>query len=476
MPVAVLGADRFLYWIALAPVWRHATWIGAAGVAMPLGPGLARTLAELTRSDVLILDGRGRVAAATDSVLGERIARAVAGRPVDGRVLDLWVEGRRYLVARGTLGEAATVAFTRDLQREVALLPKLRRVIVLSGVGALGLGLVLGLLFSIALARPVRSLATAADRLAGGDFEAPLSRSSIRELNRVAQAFDGMRRALSARVHELEAANRELADRQARLSALKSELLQRERLAASARLVTELAHEIRNPIANLRNCLELVRRRMNDDGEGREFANLAVDELQRLHKLAEQMLHLNRPRDPRVSTCEVASVALEVARLARVGIAPEELEVTVEGKAQAAITPDALKQVLLNLVENAREARPYGLRIAITVRRETSRISIDVADNGPGIAQEVLPRIFDPFFTTKESVAGTGLGLFIAEGLVRSSGGRITVLNDEGRAGARFRIELVAAESGEGEAGPSSVVGRRADRPAPSKEHVEAAP
>ena len=109
--------------------------------------------------------------------------------------------------------------------------------------------------------------------------------------------FDSMRRALAARLEELGHANVELVDRNARLTALQSDLMQRDRLDAAGRLVAQLAHEIRNPIASLRNCLELIRRRVEHDPEALEFTDLAIDELLRMHELAEQMLDLNRPRD-----------------------------------------------------------------------------------------------------------------------------------------------------------------------------------
>src|SRR5207253_4860563 len=121
--------------------------------------------------------------------------------------------------------------------------------------------------------------AGAAAALADGDFGIPVPQSRVREVSRVAEAFDQMRHALAARIAELRQANEALSDRNARLSALQADLMQRDRLAATGRLVTQLAHEIRNPIANLRNCLELIRRRISDDTEASEFADLAIDEL-----------------------------------------------------------------------------------------------------------------------------------------------------------------------------------------------------
>jgi two-component system NtrC family sensor kinase len=281
----------------------------------------------------------------------------------------------------------------------------------------------------------------------------------LSEVATVSETFGTMREALAARLAELQRANRELADRAARLAALQSDMLQRERLAASAQLVGHLAHEIRNPVATLRNLLEVIQRRVGHDAESREYAALAIDELLRMHELAERMLDLNRPQDPELQVAMVDHVARDVVRLVRAGNdrhGGDRTEITVRADLQvfAAISPDALKQVLLNLVQNAREAMhqarlPGQPRIDIAVRSSAGRVEIRVLDNGPGIPREVLPRIFDPFFTTKDRVQGVGLGLFVAEGIVRAAGGRLTALNrPEG--GAEFRIELPPANGAAG--------------------------
>jgi signal transduction histidine kinase len=450
-PMGVVSDSGKSYMVALAPVEQAGVWIGAAGVTLALDSVLAETLAGITRSDVLLMGEEGITTAATlVDTLADAISGAMRGLAPDERVRRIRVNGQEHLVAKAPIGDRAAVVFVRGVQSELGVLPRLRGVVGLSGGVALVLGLLLGALLAVRLARPMRSLAAAADRLSQGDFTAPIEPSQIREFRHVGQAFSSMRRALAARLEELGSANRELADRQTRLTALQWELLQRERLAVSGRLVAQLAHEIRNPVASVRNCLELVHRRLRDDPEGREFAEMAIHELLRMHELAERMLDLNRPRDASVLHCEVRAVVREVAALVRVGVAPEDLVVSIvgEGEAHAAVSPDTLKQVLLNLIQNARDAVPNGLEITITVRRGPSLVSVEVRDNGPGIAPEILPRVFDPFFTTKGTVGGVGLGLFIAEVIVRIHGGRIVICSQEQVGGACFRIELVPAEAG----------------------------
>lgn len=450
MPVEIVPTGTDLRTIALAPVQSDTVLAGVAGVTLILGETETRALAGLTRADVVILTSDGTVVGSTAEPDQVALVAAAARSwvPGDSAIRSIGLDGR-FLAVAEPLGDYATVVLVRDLDRDRAVLVDLRR-IALASVGAAALiALALGVVFAMRLSGPVRSLASAADRLAAGDFHAPIERPRIAELGRMADAFDAMRRALASRIDDLARANRELADRQARLSALQAELIQRDRLASAGQLVAQLAHEIRNPVANVRNCLEVIRRRMPADAESREFADLAIDELLRMHELAEQMLDLHRPRDPADRVADGAAIAREVASLVTVG-APDTLEIEVDAARDgtAAIAPDALKQVLLNVVQNAREAIHDRGRITVSVHGEDDALRIDVDDSGPGIPADVLPRVFDPFFTTKGGIHGVGLGLFVAEGIVRGVGGRISATSEAG--GARFTITLPrTAESGE---------------------------
>jgi signal transduction histidine kinase len=362
------------------------------------------------------------------------------------------VDGVRYLALRSVLASGSEVLFLKNLDQELAVLPLLRRIAMWSAGITLALAMLLGTLFAGRLARPVGSLAHAAGRLAAGDFDANLQSSGIREVAQVSEAFDQMRLTLRDRLADLEEANRrleeanrELEDRQERLLVLQGELVQRDRLASAGRLLSQLAHEIRNPIASIRNCLEVLRRRTAGEPDAQRFADMAIEELLRMHELTERMLDVHRPRNAEGSSCEVTQVAREVANLLRAGTAPgKDLSVSVvsEGPRNAQIDPDSLKQVLLNLGLNAREAMGEEGPIEIVISSREGKVRLEVFDRGPGIDEEILPRIFDPFFTTKSQVQGVGLGLFTAEAVVRTFGGRIEGGNRIDGPGAHFTIEI----------------------------------
>jgi signal transduction histidine kinase len=116
------------------------------------------------------------------------------------------------------------------------------------------------------------------------------------------------------------------------------------------------------------------------------------------------------------------------------------------GQVKARVAADALKQVLLTLGLNAREAMNDEGPMEIVIRKGQDRVTVDVLDRGPGIPEKILPRIFDPFFTTKSQVQGVGLGLFTAEAVVRTYGGAIEAGNRTDGPGARFTLELPKVE------------------------------
>ncbi len=469
MPVEMFTDGLVVRNVALAPVVKDGQWVGAAGLASPLDVEQAFALAGLTRSSVVIVSSESDSITATtmDSTVARALNDRLATVGTTSTAQDVLLNGERYIAVSAMLDDAGHVLFVRSMRDELALLPNLRRTAAISAAAAVAFAMLLGTWLATRVSAPVAQLARAARAIREGEFDAPLPRSHLSEVASVAAQFDDMRRALAARLAELRETALQLKDRNARLTALQSDLMQRERLAASGRLVAQLAHEIRNPVANLRNCLEVVHRRVGHDDEAREFVELAIDELLRMHELAEQMLDLNRPRDHAQRDCRPTRVASEVARLATAGIPRGDLEVRVEGdeEQRAAIAPDALKQVLLNLVQNAREAadaggngrqatRDSGVIVAISVSRAGEQLRLEVSDNGPGVPPDRRERIFDPFYSTKSAVQGVGLGLFVAEGLIRGAGGRLSV-TESAMGGAAFVLDLPLVDEGAEVAGPA---------------------
>lgn len=448
MPVVVIPTADGLVKVALAPVQSEGRWLGAVGTWTPFADGEAARLSALTRSDVLITAPNRSLASYTGAAEPAMGLVAMLAEMAPGEeVQELFWSNAHYFVAGTTVPGGVRVTFVRPAEDALALVPALRGALVLT----LGLGLLAALLIgtrvAAALGRPVTRLSAAAQQVAGGDLRAPLPRTRVLEVDQMSTSFAAMRDSLAARIEELAHANQELADRQQRLTALQAEFIQRDRHSSTSRLLVQLAHEIRNPVAGVRNALELLRRRVKGDPEATEFADLAIDELLRMHELAEHMLDMHRPVGSE-GEADAAAVVRDVTTVIRLGAADSGLEVVAdaEAKVPAAIAPDALKQVVLNLVQNAREAVGERGRITLRARTTSEGARVEVEDTGPGIAAQDLPHLFDAFFTTKQDLRGVGLGLYIAEGVIRGRGGRLSAVNIPG-GGARFTIDVPATRT-----------------------------
>ncbi len=231
---------------------------------------------------------------------------------------------------------------------------------------------------------------------------------------------------------------------------LAEEALRRsEKLAATGRLAASIAHEINNPLAAVTNALYILRISAGMPQNTLEYVRTAEAELARVVHITRQTLGFYRePSSP--VPIYVPQVMEEV--LSAYGTKIQKHGTTVQtlykDVGQLAAFPGELRQVFSNLVLNALEALPEAGRIFVRVREahdsdEKRGVRITVSDDGPGIAPENLPRIFEPFFTTKES-KGTGLGLWVSQGIVHKHGGKIRVRssNREGRHGTTFAIFL----------------------------------
>ena len=227
-------------------------------------------------------------------------------------------------------------------------------------------------------------------------------------------------------------------------------LLQTEKLAALGQLITGVAHELSSPLTSILGYSQrlLVRR----DLAGRtEEARHIYQEAERASTMLRQLLLTARESQPERKKVSLNQIVLRAMELQRFGSVAEKIRIELNLEPSLPfISGDAgqLQQVLMNLIGNARQAIVQEGRAGTiqlrTARGGERRVVLEVADDGPGIPQAILPRIFDPFFTTKPPDIGTGLGLSIVLSVVREHSGQIHVSSPPG-GGARFSIELPAA-------------------------------
>ncbi len=217
-----------------------------------------------------------------------------------------------------------------------------------------------------------------------------------------------------------------------------------DRFASIGNLSAVIAHEIRNPLTGIRTTIQFVRSKI--DATLREDLDDVIKELDRIEQFTTDLLQIGRPRNLARVPGDVNQVIEKVLDTLSAQLASASVQIRRDLTPELPripMDPDAMHQVVLNIIRNSMDAMPEGgtLRIVTSSRRYRSRLAVEIAlsDTGCGIPEDDLDRIFDPFFTTKSS--GTGLGLSISLQLVREQGGRITVRN-RSQGGVTFRLSF----------------------------------
>jgi heavy metal sensor kinase len=291
-------------------------------------------------------------------------------------------------------------------------------VLIPLGVGLAALG---GAIIARAALRPVDEMARTARRITAEDLSRRVERrGSGDELDALAETLNGM------------------------LARLDDAFGQTRRFAADA------AHELRTPLTVLRGGIEVALRTERSPDEYRRVLASSLEEVERLIRLAEDLLLLSRslagPEGARAPV-DLEPLVLEVFEVgARIGRAAG-VSVRVDATVPARVTGDAaaLRRALLNLVENAIKYTPSGGKVEIGLGRGEGVAEVAIADSGIGIEADDLERIFEPFLRLDAARArdtgGAGLGLAIARSIVIAHGGAITVESRPG-SGSRFTVRL----------------------------------
>ncbi|MDM7916328.1 MAG: ATP-binding protein, partial [Candidatus Eisenbacteria bacterium] len=237
-------------------------------------------------------------------------------------------------------------------------------------------------------------------------------------------------------------------------------------LASAGQLAAAVAHEIRNPLQVLQSRAERVQEELQagtDRAEIQRLLDTIPSEVRRLDRILTNCLSLARVREESASS-GVARVVEETVELLEKEMARSRIRIAVDpGPAglRARIGPGPLRQALLNLCLNAREAMPEGGELSIGIERRDGWVRLAVRDTGVGIDRAVRDRVFEPFFTTRRS--GSGLGLAVVDSILRRNGGRIEVQSEPGK-GSVFTLWLPVDEKvdekgdDEGDAGEARIV------------------
>lgn len=237
-----------------------------------------------------------------------------------------------------------------------------------------------------------------------------------------------------------------------RIKTITEQLINHEKMASVGQMAAGVAHEINTPLGIILGYTQLMMDDFEDDSE--EHTNLEVMERQTkaCRRIVSDLLKFSRQSDSFKASLNINTIIEEVLSVSEHSLNLQKIHIERNfGEDLPAIFGDSekLRQVFVNLFNNAQFAMPEGGKIAISTRRSKNKICISVVDNGEGIPEKIINRIFDPFFTTKEVGKGTGLGLSVTYGIIQEHEGYITVESpvftgesEEKQQGSAFHIWL----------------------------------
>ena len=228
------------------------------------------------------------------------------------------------------------------------------------------------------------------------------------------------------------------------LREIQQALLQSEKLAAMGRLTSQIAHEFNNPIYGIMNTLELLKTEIPPASKRRRILELSLSEIQRLSEMLRNMLSFSKPEEEarkRINLNELLEgILLMMERQMRESNVRVVLDLDHQIPEVMAST-NQMRQVMLNIFKNAKEAMSNGGTLTVRTAREDQKVSVHIQDTGVGIPEEIRNKVFEAFFTTKQKVKGVGLGLSVCYGIIKDHGGEIRVESEEGK-GTTFIISL----------------------------------
>ncbi len=459
-----------IYRIVSAPIVVETELVGTLTIGFEITRNDIATIKQATNSDLLLISNRTAVLSTLDSAEaaallppillleqraldtgGDTVATAIKFATADETYL-----GTAFRLHRAAAGDTTEVFYLmiKSLSREVRkAMASILGTFGLVSLVFLGITTVIGLVISRSITRPIRQLVMGTTEISNGNYDYLIQVKGKDEMSVLAQRFMEMSASLKDKLSQLGTLNQDLVERNKaldialrQLQTAQQNLLRSERLAATGKMTAQLAHEINNPIHNIQSCLKTALARVPMEIKGRDLIDVAYDEVERLSRLTSQMLNLYRgsPVEEEMKLTDLNSILDEVIAVTRNELAGNNIHPVVNidaGLPKIRGSKDKLKQVLLNLIANARDAMPRGGDLVLAVSAHDGTVRIMVKDTGVGIPQEHINRVFDAFFTTKGKVSGVGLGLSVSYGIISQHQGSIEVESTVGK-GSTFTVLL----------------------------------
>lgn len=409
-------AGGHLYEVFLAPIYSGPpsdnVVLGTVAIGYEINQNVAHELARVAAGEVTVVCAGQEVVSTVDS--GE-VKTLQAAMPVDNRLngpVDVKLGRETFVVSSLALNHgdpAVTIYVMKSYDRAAQFLSHLRQLLLGVGLGAVILGSLLVYALASTFTRPLERLVDGVRALETGDYSFPLDAGRDGEVGEVTTAFVRMRE---------------------NLQQAQQRLLHSERLATIGTMASSISHDLRHPLTAVLANAEFL---AEPDLPGKQREELYLEirvAVHRLTDLIDSLLELSRPAEALSLTESVvehaASRAIELIH-AHPEFQKVSVTLTASGLHFAMCDPRKMERVFYNLLLNSCQAvQARGGNVSVSVDNSNNRLSIRIADDGPGFDASIRDRVFQPFVSYgKEN--GTGLGLTIAQKIVQDHAGQLRV-------------------------------------------------
>jgi two-component system NtrC family sensor kinase len=313
---------------------------------------------------------------------------------------------------------------------------------------------------------PVKQLVNGTKKVAHGELDAEIPVRTKDEIGQLAVSFNHMIADLKKANQEIQSwsigLEKKIEERTKKLYQARAKLIQSEKMASMGILASSVAHEINNPLQGILTYIKLMlkiisgeevdRKRLDDF---KNYLQLMGDEIERCGDMVKNLLVFSKQTKLNIQEADINGIIKNSLVLVdnKIKLQNVEVELDLQEKLPSIYCDiKQIQQTLIALLINAVEAMPDGGKVGINTRSLDRRdVEIAISDTGEGIPSEKLKNIFDPFFTTKDEAKSTGLGLFVAYGIIKEHKGTIEAHSEHGK-GTQFHIKLPV--SGFSEASP----------------------
>jgi two-component system, NtrC family, sensor kinase len=271
------------------------------------------------------------------------------------------------------------------------------------------------------ITKPLKVLTQEMDQIKPGDDPPPIPSTGRDEIGILRRSFNRLLRRIKEDEKEKERTQRSL--------------LLTEKMAAIGKLTSGIAHEINNPLGGLLNCIYHFKRGGLSSERQQEYLRLMEDGIKRIQRTVTNLLEYARTPKVERSITDLNAIVDKSLSLLDYQIRKSRISLfkeTSDGLPPIGVDRNQMTQVFVNILLNSIQAMEEGGTLNVRVATLDERLRVTISDTGKGIPEEILPRVFDPFFTTKGKGRGTGLGLWISQGIVERHGGTIQITSREG--------------------------------------------